>query len=107
MRGEKDELKMKVEKFSLLLQNYPDDFDSALVFMRFLRSLLRGNAQERVLLIIEIMTLIKEHKPNVFYSICKLSKKDNTLAVLIGLSMNALEAESALQFIHEGKRGVY
>lgn len=100
MRGEKNELKVNIEKFFLLLQNYPDDFDSALVFSSFLRSLLRGNAQ----ITIEIMTLIKEHKPNVFRSMNRLSEKDNMLAGLIDLSMDSQEAENRLQSIYEGKR---
>ncbi|MGG3451889.1 hypothetical protein [Domibacillus aminovorans] len=105
MRGETNELKMNVEKFFLLLQNYPDDFDSTSVFVRFLRSFLRINVQERVLPTIEVITLIKEQKPNIFRSIRKLSEEDNMLAFLTGLSMDSQEAESRLQSIYEGRRG--
>ncbi|OAH57977.1 MULTISPECIES: hypothetical protein [Bacillaceae] len=104
MRGEKNELKMNVEKFFLLLQNYPDDFDSTSVFVRFLRSFLRVNARGKMLPTIEIMTLIKEQKPNVFRSMSKLSEEDNMLAFLTSLSMDFQQAESRLQSIYEGKR---
>jgi hypothetical protein len=104
MRRKTNELKMNVEKFFLLLQNYPDDLDSTLVFVRFLRSLLRVNASEKVLPTIEVMTMIKEQKPNVFRLMRKRSAEDNMSAFLAGLSMDYQEAESRLQSIYEGKR---
>ncbi|OES46013.1 hypothetical protein [Domibacillus iocasae] len=103
MRKETNELQVNVEKFFLLLQNYPDDFDSTLVFVRFLRSFLRIDARKKALPTIELMTLIKEHKPNIFYTMRKLSEKDNMLAFLTGLSMDPQEAENRLQSIYESK----
>jgi hypothetical protein len=88
----------------LLLQNYPDDLDSTLVFVRFLRSFLRVNASEKVLPTIEIMTMIKEQKPNVFRWMRKRSAEDNMLAFLTGLAMDYQEAKNRLQSIYEGKR---
>ena len=104
MRKEPNELKAKIEKFFVLLKNYPDSVDSTLVFVRFLRSFLQGNNQQEVLPVIEVMTLLKEHKPNVFHSMRKLSEKDNLLAFLTGLSMNLQEAEDRLQSIYEEKK---
>jgi hypothetical protein len=104
MRREKNELKENVEKLFLLLENYPDDYDSTLVFVRFLRSFLRINAPEKGLPTIEVMTMIKEQKPHVFRWMRKRSAEDNMLAVLTGLSMDYQEAESRLQSIYEGKR---
>lgn len=104
MRRETTELKTNVEKFFVLLKNYPDSMDSTLVFVRFLRSFLRADAQKEVLPTIEVMTLLKEHKPNVFQSMKKLSEKDPMLAFLTGLSMNLQEAEDRLQSIYENKK---
>ncbi|OKL36139.1 hypothetical protein [Domibacillus mangrovi] len=103
MRGETNELKMNIEKFFLLLQNYPDDFDSTIVFVRFLQSFVRINVQERVLPTMEVMTLIKEQKPHVFRSMSKLSGNDNVLAFLTDSSMDLQQAENRLQSIYEGK----
>jgi hypothetical protein len=104
MRREKNELKENVEKFFLLVQNYPDDDDSTLVFVRFLRSFLRVNASEKGLPTIEVMTMIKEQKPHVFRWMRKRSEEENMLAFLTGLSMDYQEAESQLQSIGEDKR---
>lgn len=104
MRGETNELKMNVEKLFLLLQNYPDDFESTLVFVRFLRSFLRTNVEGKVLPTMEVMTLIKEQKPNVFRSMRRLSENDNMLAFLTGLSMDLQKAEFRLQSIYEGEK---
>ncbi|MCM3789445.1 hypothetical protein M3221_13650 [Domibacillus indicus] len=104
MRKETNELKTNIEKFFVLLKNYPNSVDSTFVFVRFLRSFLRGNIQKGVLPTIEVMTLIKEHKPIVFQTMRKLSEKDNILAFLTGLSMDIHEAETRLQSIFEGKR---
>jgi hypothetical protein len=103
MPNESDELKMNVEKFFVLLKNYPDDSESTLVFLRFLRTFLRIKSQED-LPTIEVMTLIKVHKPNIFYIMRKLSKRDNVLNFLTGLSMDLEAAEQRLQLLYENKR---
>ncbi len=103
MRSDIGELKVNVEQFFLLLQNYPDDSESALVFVRFLRAFLRIEAGKEPFPAVEVMALIKEHKPNIFYAMRKLSEKDNMLAILTGLSMDPQEAERRLQSIYEGK----
>jgi hypothetical protein len=103
MRSDIEELKVNVEKFFLLLQNYPDDSGSTLVFGRFLRAFLRTNTCKEVLPTIEVMTLIKEHKPTIFHTMKKLSEKDSMLAILTGLSMDSSEAENRLQSIYESK----
>ncbi|WP_231584148.1 hypothetical protein [Domibacillus indicus] len=98
-----NEVRSHIEKFFILLKNYPDSVDSTFIYVRFLRSFLRGNTQKDVLPAIEIMTLLKEHKPVVFQTMKKLSEKDNMLAFLTGLSMNIQEAENKLQAIFENK----
>ncbi|MEM1504848.1 hypothetical protein RG959_15680 [Domibacillus sp. 8LH] len=103
MRRKSNDVKAHVEKFFVLLKNYPDSTDSALVFVRFLRSFLRDCSQPEVLPTIEIMTLLKEHKPIAFYSMRKLSEHDNLLAFLTGLSMSPQEAENKLQAIYESR----
>lgn len=102
MRKEINELRTHVEKFFILLENHPDSVDSTFVFIRFLRSFLRENTQKGVLPTIEIMTLLKEHKPVVFQTMRKLSERDKMLGFLTGLSMNVRDAENKLESIYEG-----
>ncbi|WP_050183789.1 hypothetical protein [Domibacillus robiginosus] len=101
MQKKSHSVKVHVEKFFVLLKNYPDSTDSTLVFVRFLRSFLRGSSQPEILPAIEIMTLLKEQKPAVFYSMRKLAERDELLAFLTGLSMNPEKAERKLQEIYE------
>lgn len=96
MRNERDDLKKSVEKFCELLQKYPDEPNSTLTFVSFLRSFLRIRSRE-TLPTVEVMTLIREFKPNVFHMMKNLSKQDNMLAILTELSMELREAEERIQ----------
>jgi hypothetical protein len=91
-------LKRTIRKFYNLLKKYPDHSDSAYDFVIFLRSFLRLKSQEP-LPTIQVMTVLKEKKPVVFIALKKMSKQNDTLRFLIGLSMEFEVAEKNLQTI--------
>ncbi|MCI2256055.1 hypothetical protein L2D08_17010 [Domibacillus sp. PGB-M46] len=105
MRGEITELKWNTGKSFLWLQNYLDDFDSTLVFVRFLHSFKRENDQEKGLPFIKCMTLLKEPEPNVFRLLRKYREDDPLFSFLNAVPANPQQAASCLQPIYECKRG--
>jgi hypothetical protein len=101
MGKDNDEIKRSLMKFYDLLEECPDDANSALVFLDFLKSFLRVSALDP-LPSIEVMTLIKEYKPAVFYTLKRLGTHYRMVGILTELSMDLRVAEKKLEVY--GKR---
>ncbi|MED1201933.1 hypothetical protein [Heyndrickxia acidicola] len=82
--GENQKLKMSIKNLYNLLEEYPDESTSACEFLNFLRSFLRISANP--LPIKEVMTLIKENKPTVLFTLKKMSNTNMMVRILTGLS---------------------
>lgn len=96
MTKESVELKKSIKLFYNLLEKYSDEPDSAYEFLVFLRNLLKIQS-ETPLPTIEIMTLIKQYKPLVFYELRKMSNTNLMLEILTELSMDVGAAEKKLK----------
>ncbi|KMY54501.1 hypothetical protein AC623_11735 [Bacillus sp. FJAT-27231] len=68
-----EELKENIQKFYTLMEAYPDTPDSAFDFVVFLRSFLRIKSP-LPLPTTEVMTVLKIHKPAVFFSLRGMAK---------------------------------
>jgi len=96
LTGEDKDLKKSIQQFYGLLKKYPDAAESAYDFVAYLRSFLKIKSKAP-LPTIEIMTLIKHNKPNVFYALRQMSKKNIMLDILVGLSTDIKSAEERLE----------
>ncbi|MED1201934.1 hypothetical protein [Heyndrickxia acidicola] len=92
------ELKNSIRKFNCLLEGQPDNSNSVVEFISFLRYFLRIKAKDPIPTI-EVMTLIKEYKPIVFNILKQMSKKNDRLRFLTELSMGLTLAEERLNKI--------
>ncbi|WP_100331310.1 hypothetical protein [Bacillus xiapuensis] len=96
MTERNEELKKSIQRFYGLLKKYPDNANSAYDFNAFLRSFLKIQSKTP-LPTIEIMTLIKETKPNVFQALRKMARKNLMLNILTELSTDRESAEKNLE----------
>ena len=102
MIDEKKEIKSKVQQFYIMLNNYTDHPDSTAIFLGFIRNFLRIKTK-MPLPTIELMTLLKKHKPSVFMTLRKMAKTNILLSFLTDLSMEIEEAEQRLKEIMENE----
>ncbi|KMY54432.1 hypothetical protein AC623_11350 [Bacillus sp. FJAT-27231] len=96
MTEENSELKNSIQRFYDLLKKYPDSPDAAYDFVVYLRSFLKIQSK-KPLPTIEIMTLLKKYKPNVFYALRKMAEKNIMLNILTELPMESEAAEKKLK----------
>lgn len=84
MVEENEELKKSIQQFYELLDNHPDDLNSVHEFATYLRSLLRIESTQP-LPKMEVMTLIKHHKPTIFWGLKKMASNNVMLGILTHL----------------------
>jgi hypothetical protein len=89
-------------KLQELLDTQPDTVDSIPVFTNYIRSFLRIKPMGRTLPTIEIMTLLKKRKPNMFYLLKRYSK-DDIMTMLTYLDMDYHKAEMKIERILQGE----
>jgi hypothetical protein len=95
--GEKNgELKSWIRRFYDLLEEYPDRSKNAAEFLSFLRDFLKIRVKDP-LPIVEIMTIIKEYKPTVFFTLKKMANKNIMLQILTESSMESRVANNRLR----------
>jgi hypothetical protein len=87
------ELKIKIKEFYNLLESVQDTPGSSLEFIAFLRTFLRVQS-ESPLPTIEVMTLLKKHKPNIFTALRNNTNHYQMLQFLTELQMDETEAEN-------------
>lgn len=102
MIHQEPELKVALNKFEKMLNEYPDDFNkSVLPFKNFLKGFLRIKTTTIELPTIEVMAILKHEKPNTFYSIKKNFQHDLLFDLLTHLEMEYMEARKKLSEIKE------
>lgn len=89
-------------KFQQLLNTHPDTVDSIPVFTNYIRSFLRIKPMGRTLPTIEIMTLLKKEKPQMFY-LLKRHSKDDIMTMLTYLNMDYDQAQIKIERILQGE----
>lgn len=90
------ELNIKIAEFYNLIESIPDTPNSSLEVISFLRGFLRIQSTS-TLPTIEVMTLLKKYKPNIFTILRKNTNKYEMLQFLIELSMDQIEADNNLK----------
>lgn len=92
------EIKNNIEQLYKMLEQYPDTPDMAHEFVKFLRAFLRIKSNH-TLPTIEIMTLIKHHKPIIFRQLKRFSRNNMMLQILTDLSMDIETARKNIEDI--------
>lgn len=83
-------------EFDVLLKKHPDVPNSLPVFTNFIRYFLRTKTGDNSLPSVEVMTILKNEKPNIFSLIRKQSKHNMVMNMLTNVEMDVGEAESRL-----------
>jgi hypothetical protein len=83
-------------EFDYLLKKHPDVPESLSVFTQFVRYFLRTKTSGEELPSVEVMTVLKNEKPNVFYLMKKQSKNNVVMSMLTNIEMDMEEAENRL-----------
>lgn len=89
------ELKQSVKQLYSMLGELSDESDTAYDFIAYLKSFLRIKSDQ--LPTIEVMTLIRHHKPIVFAELRKMNKKNMMLQILTDLSTDVEIADKNLK----------
>ncbi|MEK4029147.1 MULTISPECIES: hypothetical protein [Bacillaceae] len=92
---ENEELRKSIQRFYDLLKKHPDNTDAAHDFVAYLWSFLKIRSKVP-LPAAEIMTLLKNYKPNVFDALKKMAEKNLMLNILTELPANNESAEERL-----------
>ncbi|RSL30193.1 hypothetical protein D7Z54_27260 [Salibacterium salarium] len=90
------DLQQAIEKFQTMLDTYPDSKQSVHEFRNFLRHFLRLKATDQPLPTVEIMSILKVQKPNVFQFLKQQGKTDTVLGMLTETSVSLEVAEARL-----------
>ncbi|WP_096198917.1 hypothetical protein [Bacillus sp. FJAT-45350] len=85
-----------IKEFEKLMQTQPDTKDSLPVFLKFIRNFLRAKHPTLSLPTIEVMSIIKKTKPNVFYYLRRQGERDHTLAMLTHITIDVEQAEERI-----------
>lgn|SRR5690625_331672 len=96
LNKDNQELKQSVKRFYNMLGEFPDEPNIAHEFIAFLRPFLRIKSKQP-LPTIEVMTLIRHHKPVVFDELRKMTKKNMMLQILTDLSTDVEMANKKLK----------
>ncbi|MDE5412505.1 hypothetical protein [Alkalihalobacterium chitinilyticum] len=83
--------------FEDLIKQAPDTRASVPDFLKFIRYFLRTKDPKHSLPTIEVMSLLKHHKPNVFGYVRKQASLDANLKLITQLQMDVHRAEQRLQ----------
>lgn len=102
MTEKEQALKSNIQQLYKLLEKQPDESKEAYKFSAFLREFLRIES-ENDLPAIEVMTLIKHHKPIVFNQLRKMAEHNLMLEILTELSMDFQDAKNILEDILKQK----
>jgi hypothetical protein len=94
-----NEIKELLKKLKKMLEDYPDEASSTYNFSNFLKLFLRSKKTETTLPTIEVMTIIKHEKPNIYYHLKKLGNSDSRLEFLTNLSMDYKKANENINKI--------
>lgn len=89
-------------KLQELLDTLPDTVESIPAFTQYIRSFLRIRPTGRTLPTIEMMTLIKRRKPNL-YQLFKKHSNDDMLSMLTNLDMDYELAQTKVERILQGE----
>jgi hypothetical protein len=85
-----------LKEFEVLLKKQPDVPDSLPVFNQFIKYFLRTKTGGEPLPSVEVMTIIRNEKPNVFYLLRKQSKTNVVMNMLTNVEMDLEEAKNSL-----------
>jgi hypothetical protein len=86
-----------LKEFDVLLKKQPDVPASLPVFNQFIRYFLRTKTGGEPLPSVEVMTIIRNEKPNVFSLMRRQSKSNAVMNMLTNLEMDLEEAENRLE----------
>ncbi|MBH0175355.1 hypothetical protein IHV09_17425 [Fictibacillus sp. 23RED33] len=89
-------------KLQELLDTVPDTVEAIPAFTQYIRSFLRIKPTGRTLPTIEIMTMIKKRKPNL-YQLLKRHSNDDMLSMLTNLGMDYELAKTKIERILQGE----
>ncbi len=89
-------------KLQELLDTVPDTVEAIPAFTQYIRSFLRIKPTGRTLPTIEIMTMIKRRKPNL-YQLLKRHSNDDMLSMLTNLDMDYELAQLKIERILQGE----
>ncbi|MDQ0298909.1 hypothetical protein J2S78_001329 [Salibacterium salarium] len=91
------ELEQAIAKFQTMLDTYPDTKQSVHEFRNFLRYFLRLKSSDQPLPTVEMISILKVQKPNVFHFLKQQGKTDMVLGMLTETSVSAKIAEERLE----------
>ncbi len=91
------DLKAALIKFEQLIETSPDEKSSLASFANFLRGFLRIRNAKHSLPSAEIMTIIKNKKPTVFYFLKKQASQNPSLQLLTELEIDFNKAVERLE----------
>lgn len=83
-------------EFDYLLKKHPDVPESVSVFTQFVKYFLRTYTAGEELPSVEVMAVLKNEKPNVFYLMKKQSRNNVVMSMLTNIEIDIDEAESTL-----------
>lgn len=86
-----------IENFFELLEKYSDNPNNADIFINFIRLFLRTKLSGTMLPTVELMSLIKKEKPEIFAAIRQRGKYDLLLEFVTGIHMDTDNAEEKLK----------
>ena len=86
-----------LELFEKLLDELPDTAESVPEFLKFLRYFFRNKHPKFPLPSIEIISIIRQVKPTVFYFLRKQSTRDPILQMVIDLHIDVKHAQERIQ----------
>ncbi|MBH0158416.1 hypothetical protein IHV10_18690 [Fictibacillus sp. 5RED26] len=89
-------------KLQELLDTLPDTVESIPAFTQYIRSFLRIKPTGRTLPTIEMMTMFKKRKPNL-YQLFKRHSNDDMLSMLTNLDMDYELAQLKIERILQGE----
>lgn len=96
MIQEDEELVNMIHRFFQLLETMDDTNDSFPDFRIFLKQLLRTKHSKISLPVIEMITLVKRDKPNLYRYLRELGRTDLNISIIVGTTMPAKDAEQRL-----------
>jgi hypothetical protein len=79
-----------------MLSKYEDSRDSFPEFRSFLRLLLRNKNSNYTVPVIEVVSLIKEYKPTVFWYLRREGSNELNLAIITSTTLPAEQAETRI-----------
>ncbi|HYK72491.1 MAG TPA: hypothetical protein VEV44_05060, partial [Pseudoneobacillus sp.] len=97
LNNSKHHLEGMIENFFELLKKYSDNPDNADIFINFIRLFLRTKSSGAPLPTVELMSLIKKEKPEIFAAIRQRGKYDLLLEFVTSIHMDTANAEERMK----------